>query len=58
MALDSVLPSPDVLFASDELSELSKNKNFRFLVKSGYEHIERVAREQEKRQEDEAMEQA
>ena len=57
MDLKSVLPDPDVLFSSEELSDLSKDKNFRFLVKSGYEHVDRVAREQDRLRNVEDMEQ-
>ena len=57
MDLKSVLPDPDVLFSSEELSDLSKDKNFRFLVKSGYEHIDRVAKEQDRLRNVEDMEQ-
>ena len=58
MDLDQVLPRPDVLMSSGELSSLSDDKNFRFLLQSGYEHIQRVAKEQERiKDNEEAMEQ-
>jgi len=40
--LREYLPSPDLLLQSDELSTLSKNQNFQYLLQFGYQHIQKV----------------
>ena len=53
MDLSEVLPTPEALFASSELKKMRTDANFKFLVKSGYEHIERVCTHLEEQQEEE-----
>ena len=45
--LETALPSPEDLFARPELKSLKRDANFKFLVKSGYEHIARVCGREE-----------
>ncbi|CAH1791718.1 unnamed protein product [Owenia fusiformis] len=42
MNLQNFLPSPEILLNADELGTLKDNTNFQYLVRAGYEHIERV----------------
>ncbi len=43
------LPKAEQLFDAEELRKLRKDVNFRFLVKSGYEHLERVAKQDDEK---------
>ncbi len=43
MDLKEVLPTPEELFACKELKSLKTDANFKFLIKSGYEHIDRAS---------------
>lgn len=40
--LTSYLPPADQLLAAEELGELRHNKNFQFLLRAGYEQIQKV----------------
>jgi len=40
--LAEFLPKPEALLESEELGELSGSANFKFLIQTGYEHIQRV----------------
>jgi len=40
--LTEFLPKPETLLQSEELGELSGSANFKFLIQTGYEHIQRV----------------
>ena len=42
MDLNVCLPRPEDLFDSADLSEMSSNSNFKFLIQTGYEHIQRT----------------
>ena len=39
--LRSQLPSPERLMATEELEELRANANVQFLIRTGYEHVQR-----------------
>ncbi|XP_041351939.1 nuclear pore complex protein Nup133-like [Gigantopelta aegis] len=41
-AIGEILPDVNVLLASEELGPLRDNANFQFLLKAGYEHIQRI----------------
>nr|CAH8823988.1 unnamed protein product [Trichobilharzia regenti] len=38
----SLLPSPDQLFAADELADLTKDPQFHYLIESGFEHMRNI----------------
>ena len=42
MDLNVSLPSPEELFGSKDLSAMSSDTNFKFLIQTGYEHIQRT----------------
>ncbi|XP_059094944.1 nuclear pore complex protein Nup133-like [Tigriopus californicus] len=44
--LSTLVPSVEEILSADELSGLAKNRNFQFLLQTGYEHITRVCQEE------------
>lgn len=44
--LSTLVPSVEEILSSDELSTLAKNRNFQFLLQTGFEHISRVCQEE------------
>lgn len=42
----SLLPSPEQLFAADELTDLVKDPQFHYLIESGFEHMRNLLTKQ------------
>ena len=56
MDLNVSLPSVEELFGSKDLSDMSSNTNFKFLIQTGYEHIQRTTTTADQNEQDDSME--
>ena len=54
--VSNLIPTAESIFGLQEIGQLANEPNFRFLIQSGYERINRVIEENNERLEESAME--